>query len=366
MRRTWSLTAVAWLALAGGAMAQTVPPPPVTVATATRQDVPVFANGVGTVQAYRAVLVRARVDGTLEKIAFVEGQDVKPGAPLAEIDPRPYQAVLDQARAKRAADTAQLANQRLDLVRYASLARTNFASKQQLDTQQALVSQQLATLQGDDATIEAAALNVEYCHITSPIEGVVGIRLVDEGNLIHATDTTGIVTITQVHPISLLFTLPDSEFSRVRAAVQAAGSGPGPLVLAYASEGGKLLSKGTLLTPSNSIDTTTGTITLKATFDNTDRALWPGQFVAARIQLSVAHNAVSVPANAIQHGPDGLYVFTVTPDHVAHRKDVKTGYEGDGHAVVTDGLNSGEVVIVSGQVRVNDGNVVDPRTQAAG
>jgi multidrug efflux system membrane fusion protein len=364
MRRPWPSIATAWLALTGAALAQT--PPPVTVATAARRDVPIFASGVGTVQAYRSVLVRARIDGTLEKIDFVEGQDVKPGDPIADIDPRPYQAVLNQALAKRAADAAQLVNMKLDLVRYASLARTNFASKQQLDTQQATVNQQMATLQGDDATIDAAALNVQFCHIASPIEGVVGLRLVDIGNQIHAADTSGIVTITQVHPISLVFTLPESEFSRVRAAMQEAGTGPGPLVLAYASEGGKLLSKGTLLTPSNSIDTTTGTIALKATFDNVDRALWPGQFVAARIQLSVAHDAVSVPANAIQHGPDGLYVFTVTPDHVAHRRDVKTGYEGDGQAVVTQGLAVGEEVIVSGQVRVSDGDTVDPRTQAAG
>jgi membrane fusion protein, multidrug efflux system len=365
MRRRWPLTVLAWLVLAGGARAQ-IQAPPVTVAVATRQDVPVLANGVGTVQAYRAVLVRARVDGTLEKIHFVEGQDVKPGSPLVEIDPRPYQAVLDQARAKLAADQAQLVNQRLDLVRYATLARTNFASRQQVDTQQAAINQQLATLQGDQAAIEAAALNVEYCHITSPIEGVVGIRLVDEGNLIHATDTTGIVTITQVHPISLLFTLPESEFPRVQDALRAAGKGPGPLVLAYTNEGGRLLSKGTLLTPSNSIDTTTGTIQLKATFDNTDRALWPGQFVAARVQLSVAHNAVNVPTSTIQHGPDGLYVYVMTPDHVAHRHDVKTDYEGDGQSVVTQGLEGGETVIVSGQVRVSDGEKVDPRTQAAG
>ncbi len=368
MRRPWPWTlpiVAALITLGGGAAAQTLAPP-VTVAPSVRRDVPIFATGVGTVQAYRSVLVRARVNGTLDKIEFVEGQDVKPGDPLAEIDPRPYQAILNQALSKRAADAAQLVNLNLDLARFASLARTNFASRQQLDTQQALVNQQNATLQGDDASIQAAALNVQFCHITSPIEGVVGLRLVDIGNLIHATDTTGIVTITQVHPISLVFTLPESEFPRVRAAMQAAGSGPGPLVLAYANEGGKLLSKGTLLTPSNSIDTTTGTIALKATFDNSDRALWPGQFVAARIQLSIAHNAVSVPANAIQHGPDGLYVYIVTPDHVAQRREVKTGYEGDGQAVVTQGLNGGEEVIVAGQVRVNVGEKVDPHPQAAG
>ena len=341
------------------ARAQT-PPPPVTVATAARRDVPVYAAGIGTVQAYRSVLVRARVDGTLDKILFREGQDVKPGDLLAEIDPRPYAALLAEAQAKRAADAAQMANNKLDLARYASLARTNFASRQQLDTQQATVAQTNANLQGDDAAIAAAALNLSFCRIESPIEGVVGLRLIDIGNLIHATDATGIVTITQVQPISLVFTLPEDQLPAVRDAMNQ-GTAP---VLAYTSDGGRKLAEGTLLTPSNSIDTTTGTIALKATFPNTDRHLWPGQFVAARIQLRVAHNAVTIPESAVQHGPDGLYVYVVKPDQTASRADVTVGYEGDGLAIVTSGLAGGENVITAGQVRVLPGQKVAPRRDA--
>jgi multidrug efflux system membrane fusion protein len=346
-------------------------PPPVTVTQAAEQDVPIFASGVGTVQAYRSVLVRARVDGTLEKIYFREGQDVKPGDPLAEIDPRPYAAALAQAQAKRAADQAQLDNAKRDLVRYAALARTNFASRQQLDTQQATVNQTLANLAGDDAAIAAAGLNLSFCHIESPISGVVGLRLVDEGNLVHATDSTGIVTVTQVQPISLVFTLPESEFPKVQAAMRTAQGGAAPRVLALSSEGGtaggaRLLATGTLLTPNNSIDTSTGTIALKAIFQNADRALWPGQFVAARVQLGTAHDAVTIPDVAVQHAPDGEYVYVVQSDNTAIRRSVKSGYDGDGQVVITDGLKSGENVIVAGQVRVQAGQKVDPRPARAG
>ena len=353
-------------ALLPGARAAAQTPPPVTVASSMRQDVKVFASGVGTVQAYRSVLVRARVDGSIEKLAFTEGQDVKQGDKLATIDPRPYAAVLAEAQAKRAADAAQLQNLKLDLARYASLARTNFASRQQVDTQQAQIAQQLATLQGDDASIAAAALNLSFCHITSPIDGVVGLRQVDEGNLVHATDTTGIVTVTQVHPISLIFTLPESQLPKVQDAIRAAGGDNKVPVLAYTSEDGRRLATGTLLTPNNSIDTTTGTISLKATFDNADRALWPGQFISARVQLGIDHNAVTVPEPAIQHGVDGLYVYVVKPDHTAVRQDVKVGYDGDGQVVVTDGLNGGEQVITAGQVRVLSGQKVDPHEARAG
>jgi multidrug efflux system membrane fusion protein len=346
--------------LARPSAAQTPAAPPVTVATAQRQDVPIFASGIGTVQAYRSVLVRARVDGTLDKIAFREGQTVKPGDPIAEIDPRPYAATLAQARAKRDGDVALLQNAKLDLARYSSLARTNFASRQQVDTQQATVNQDLANIEADNANIDSAALNLSFCEITSPIAGVVGLRQVDIGNLIHATDTSGIVTITQIEPISLVFTLPQDQLP----AVQDAMAGSAPLVLAYTSDGGRQLSRGKLLTPSNSIDTTTGTIALKAEFANTDHHLWPGQFVAARIQLGVAHNAVVVPQTAVQHGPDGLYVYVIKPGNKAAKADVTLGYEGENHAVVTSGLSGGEDVIVAGQVRVQDGQTVDPRRDA--
>jgi multidrug efflux system membrane fusion protein len=343
--------------LTAPARAQEPPPPPVGVTPAAVRDVPVFASGIGTVQAYRSVLVRARVDGTLDKIAFREGQDVKPGDLLAEIDPRPYAAILAQARAKRAGDVAQLENARRDLARYAALAQSNFASRQQLDTQQALASQEQANIQGDDAAIDAAALNLSFCEIRAPIDGVVGLRLVDIGNLIHATDTNGIVSITQVHPIALVFTLPQDQLPAVRDAM-AQGT---PRVLAYTSDGGRLLAEGKLLTPNNSIDTTTGTIALKAEFDNSDRHLWPGQFVAARIQLGVDHNAVVVPQNAVQHGPDGLYVYIVQAGNKAARREVTVGYQGEDHAVITQGLSGGEDVVTAGQVRVQDGEVVDPK-----
>lgn len=367
MDRPWRLVTAcaAWLGLAAPVWAQT-PAPPVTVAAAKRGDVPLFASGVGNVRANLSVLIRARVDGQIDKIEFTEGQDVKPGDAITEIDPRPYQAILAQAQAKRAADQAQLENAQLDEKRYAALARTNFASQQQLDTQQALVRQTQASLIGDDAAIQAAALNLSFCYITSPIRGVVGLRLVDVGNLVHATDSTGIVTITQVEPIAVYFTLPESEFPKVRDAMNAAGRNGEVRVLAFAEGGGRELSEGSLLAPDNSIDTTTGTITLKAMFANRNRALWPGQFIDAHIQLGVAHDAVTVPTDAVQHAPDALYVYIVKPDHTAVRQDVKTGYAGEGQTVITDGLQGGEQVIVSGQLRVTSGNKVDPRPQTAG
>jgi len=344
----------------GAAQAQAYgvqPPPPVTIARVNRGDVTVFANGVGTVQAYRAVLVRARVDGTLTNIAFREGQDVKPGDLLAEIDPRPYAALLAQARAKRAADAAQLQNARVDLARYTALARVSFASRQQADTQSALVAQDEANVQADDAAIESAALNLSFCRIESPINGVVGLRMVDIGNLIHATDTSGIVSITQVEPISVVFALPEGQLPAVRAAM-AKGT---PKVIAAASDGGKVLAEGTLLTPNNSIDTTTGTIQLKATFQNHDRTLWPGQFVAPRVELGVLHDVIAVPQEAVQHGPDSLYVYTVDGQNIATRHNVSVGYQGEGIAVVTDGLDAGVDVITAGHVRVQAGLPVAPR-----
>jgi multidrug efflux system membrane fusion protein len=329
-------------------------PVPVTVGQAERRDVPVFARGIGTVQALNSVLIRARVDGTLDKIAFREGQLVHPGDPIATIDPRPYAAALDQAKARRAADVAQLHNAGLDLARYAALARTNFASRQQLDTQQATVEQDQANIQADDAAIATAALNLSFCDIRSPIDGVVGLRQIDAGNLIHATDATGIVTITQVQPISLVFTLPQSTLPQVQDAMQHGR----PPVIAYTSDDGKKLAQGVLVTPNNTIDASTGTISLKAQFANEDRRLWPGEFVDAHIQLGVEKNAVTIPPAAIQHGPDDLYVYVVKPDHTVARQTVTLGYEDEGVAVVTDGLSGGEQVVTNGQVRLQPGSRV--------
>ncbi len=332
---------------------------PVTVTRVGKQDVPEYTRGIGTVQAYRQVLVRARVDGNLDSIGFREGQEVHPGDVLAQIDPRPYAAALAQAQAKRASDQATIDNAQRDLVRYASLVRTNVASRQQVDTQQALVAQDQASLQGDDAAIAAAALNLNYCRITAPIEGVVGLRLIDIGNLIHATDSTGIVTITQVHPISLVFNLPQDQLPAIRAAMAAAGGSPP--VAATTQDGGSILSQGKLVTINNSIDTSTGTIALKAQFANLDNRLWPGQFVTGRLQLGVERDALTLPPQAVQHGPDGLFVYTVKPDSTVGRSDVTVGYQDEGVAVITAGVSAGETVVLSGQLRVQPGMKVDAR-----
>ena len=327
---------------------------PAVTAKATRQDVPIYTTGIGTVQAYQAVLVRARVDGTLTQFPVREGQEVKQGDLIAVIDPRPYQAALDQATAKKAQDDAQLANARLDLTRFQSLATQDFASRQQVDTQQALVDQFVATIAGDSAAIEAAQLNVAYCFITSPVDGRVGLRLVDPGNLIHATDTTGIATITQIHPISATFTLPQEELPRVQADM-ASGAAP---VLAFASDDRTELGDGTLLTPDNTIDTSTGTIRLKATFPNKDGKLWPGQFINAHLQIGMAHDAVTIPPAAIEHGPDGLYVYIVKPDATIAQAAISIGYQNDKLAVISSGLAGGENVVVDGQSRLQVGTKV--------
>ncbi len=366
MAQTAVILAALAAALSRPASAQQPPPPPaatgdtpVTVTHVVRQDLPEYTRGIGTVQAYRQVLVRARVDGNLDTIAFREGQEVHPGDLLAQIDPRPYAAALAEAKAKRASDQAMIENAQRDLVRYASLVRTNVASRQQVDTQQALVAQYEANLQGDDAAIAAAALNLNYCRIASPIEGVVGLRLIDIGNLIHATDATGIVTIAQVHPISLVFTLPQDQLPAIRATM--AQTGGTPAVAATSQDGSTVLSQGHLVTINNSIDQTTGTIALKAEFANTDNRLWPGQFVTGRLQLGVEHGALVLPPQAVQHGPDGLFVYTVKPDSTVARADVTVGYQDESAAVITSGVSVGETVVLSGQLRVQPGMKVDAR-----
>src|ERR1700722_10713679 len=329
-------------------------PVPVVTAKAARQDVPIYATGIGSVEAYQSVLVRARVDGTLTQFPVREGQEVKQGDLIAVIDPRPYQAALDQATAKKAQDEAQLANARLNLTRFQSLATQDFASRQQVDTQQALVNQLVGAVAGDSAAIEAAQLNVGYCFIMSPVDGRVGLRQVDPGNLIHATDTTGIVTITQIHPISATFTLPQQELPRVQAEM-ASGAAP---VLAYDSDDRTELGEGTLLTPDNMIDPNTGTIRLKATFPNKDGKLWPGQFINAHLQIGMARNAVTIPPAAIEHGPDGLYVYVVKPDTTIALAPVAIGYQTDRLAVVTSGLAGNETVVIGGQSRLESGTKV--------
>lgn len=330
--------------------AGSAPAVPVTVTKSTRQDVPVWLGGLGTVQALNTVLVRARVDGTLDRFPVTEGQLVKQGALLAVIDPRPYQAVLDQAVAKKAQDAAQLANAKLDLQRYDLLAKKDFASRQQVDTQVAMVNQNVAALKGDDATIETAQLNLSFCYITAPFDGRVGLRLVDPGNLVHATDPGGIVTLTEVHPITVVFTLPQADLPPILNAMTSRKLE----VAAWSNNDTTKLASGTLLTPDNAIDTATGTIKLKAVFPNQEDKLWPGQFVDAQLLLRTEQSVVTIPAQAAQRGPNGLYVYVVKPNSTVERQPIQAEDRGR-LMTVTKGLDAGQPVVLDGQSRLENG-----------
>ena len=312
-----------------------------------------FARAIGTVQAFQSVTVRARVDGTLDRVLFTEGQYVKPGDVLAQLDPRPYQAILDQALARKASDLSMAASARSDLSRYDNLAASQVASQQKLEQVRATLAQAEAAVRGDDAAIAAAQLNLGFTRITSPIEGRVGLRQIDAGNFIRAADpnTTGIVTIAQIHPISLIFTLPQDSLPRVQAAMRR-GKLP---VMAYSSDDRTKLSDGELLTLDSSIDATTGTIKLKAVFPNADDNLWPGQFVNVRMQLDVRAGVVTLPSQAIQRGANGLYVYTVTPEGTAALQPVEVDQEDGQVAVVAKGLAGTERVVLAGQSRLSNG-----------
>ena len=331
---------------------------PVTVAAVTRQDFPILLRNIGAVQAFQSVMVRSRVDGTLEQVFFNEGQDVKRGDRLALIDPRPYAAALAQAQAKKTFDLVQLENARRDLARTQSLVRNDFASRQQLDTQTALVGEDAATLVADDAAIAAAQLNLDFCTITSPLDGRVGLRLVDPGNFIRASDTTasGIVTIAQIHPVALVYTLPQDALPRIQEAMAR-----GKLtVFAFTPDDGTLLGTGELLTTDNAIDPTTGTIRLKAVFPNQDNRLWPGQFVNVRLQLGVHRAALTVPSVAVQRSQSNLYVFVVKPDSTVAAQPVELGQDDGRTAEVTKGLDDGATVVVNGMSRLENGSSVVP------
>ena len=340
------------LCLAGPALAQ-APGVPVTTTTPQRRDVPVLARAIGTVQAFQSVTIRARVDGTLDKVLFTEGQFVHPGDVLAQLDPRPYQAVLDQAVARKAADEATVASARSDLTRYSDLAASQIASRQKLEQIRAAVAQAEAAVRGDDAAIAAAQLNLGFTHITSPIEGRVGLRLVDAGNFIRSADpnTTGVVAIAQIHPISLVFTLPQDALPRVQAALRR-GKLP---VAAYSGDDRTKLSDGELLTLDSSIDSTTGTIKLKAVFANADDSLWPGQFVNVRLRLDTRAGVLTLPSQAVQRGAAGMYVYVVKPDGTALAQPIEVEQDDGDAAVVAKGLDGGERIVLSGQSRLSNG-----------
>jgi multidrug efflux system membrane fusion protein len=318
--------------------------------------VPLYVVGIGTIQAYNTVTMHARVDGELVNVAFKEGQDVKKGDVLAQIDPRPFQAALDNALAMLAKDEANLSNSKRDLGRYKDTAAKGYSSLQQLDTQSSAVSATAATVQADNAMVESARVQLGYTTITAPLDGVTGIRLIDQGNIVHASDTTGLVVITQVQPISAIFTLSQDLLPRVVAA-----RAKGPLtVTALDSDGATELAQGTLELIDNQIDQTTGTIRLKATFANERRNLWPGQFVNIRLQTGEVHDGLTVESRVIQRGPKGLFAFVIKPDNHVEIRPVETGQDDRGHILVTKGLNTGERVVADGQLRLQQGSLVQP------
>jgi multidrug efflux system membrane fusion protein len=334
--------------------AQAPTPIPVTVAQAKTGDFPVYLNGLGAVEPYQTVLIRSRVDGQVVKIAFKQGQMVKEGDVLVQIDPRPYQAALDQAVAKKAQDEATLKNAQLDLVRYAGLAKEDSVAAQKVDTQQATVNELIAQIKGDQASIDNAQTQVDYTTIRAPLAGKTGFRLVDAGNIVHAVDTTGIVTIVQLQPIAVVFTAPEEDVSQINRAL-AAGAAP---VTALSSDGLTTLSQGHLSVVNDAIDPASGAIGMKATFENKDNALWPGLSVSTRLLVDTLKQVVVVPDGAVERGPNGLYAFVVGGDNTVATRDVKVGQEGDGQSVVLTGLTAGETVVTAGQYRLVQGSVV--------
>ena len=333
-------------------------PVPVLVTAARAADVPVYLDGVGTARALNTVVVRPQVDGKLLNISFTEGQEVPKGFVLAKIDPVTYQAQYDQAVAKKAQDEAQLANARVDFERYTRLAATNAINKQQLDTQKALVNQLEAQVKLDQAVIDNARAILSYTDITAPIAGRTGIRLVDEGNLVRAQDSVGIVVITVVRPISVFFNLPQQELPELNK-----GLAEGPLpVDALGPDGKTALDKGKVLVIDNQVDQTTGTVKLKAEFPNANLQLWPGQFVNVRVLIDTLRQVVVVPTAAIQRGPTGPFVYVLKEDNTVAVRRVTITQQDDVQAVVATGLQAGERVVTTGFARLTEGTEVKATT----
>ncbi|WP_244531258.1 efflux RND transporter periplasmic adaptor subunit [Hyphomicrobium facile] len=327
---------------------------PVTVATAETRNFPVYFDSLGTAQAWNMVTVRSRVDGEITKVAFDEGQFVKAGDLLIQIDPRPYQAALDQAVAKKAQDEANLANLKRDLQRFEKVG-TLATTQQQIDTQRSNITQQESLLKADAGAIANTEVQVVYTTIKAPISGRVGFRLVDQGNIIHAGDTGGVATIAQIQPIAVIFTEPEERLPRILDELK-----HGPLsVTAFTSDGKQELAKGQLSLVDNQVDTTTGSIKLKGRFPNTEMTLWPGLTVATRLLITTEKNVVVIPDAAVQRGPDKMFAYVVGPGRKAERRDLVVGEIQDGQAVIKSGVKAGEQVVTAGYYRLEPGSTVE-------
>jgi multidrug efflux system membrane fusion protein len=337
-----------------------MPPPappavPVVVGTVSSGDVPIYLRGIGTVIAYNTVVVRSQIQGQITKITFTEGQTVKSGDTLAEIDPRPYQAQLDQMTATRDRDQAQLTNSLANLDRYNQLLTKGDATIQLADTQKAQVVQLQSAIKSDEALIEAAKVQLEYTKLTSPIAGVTGVRQIDQGNIIHPTDPNGLVVVTQIEPISVIFTLPETDLPEIQQQMA-----KGPLtVLAYSHDDKIKLDEGKLALVNNEILQTTGTIQLKADFPNTAHMLWPGELINARLLLETRHNGLSIASSAVQQGPNGSYVYVIGPDRAVQMRAVTVAQISEGQALIDSGLKPEENVVVEGQYRLQPGSLVE-------
>ena len=330
---------------------------PVTVESVRREDYPVHLNGLGTVEALNTVTVRAQISGQILQVVFREGQIVRQGDLLVEIDPRPLQAALDQANARLAQDEASLRDAQVILARLTKLAQQQITTRQELDTQTAAVNQLTAAVAGDRAAVENAQTQLSYASVRAPITGRAGFRLADVGNLVGPSDTTGIVTIQQVTPISVVFTAPENEIGSITAAL---GNGKPP-VDALSSDGQRTLGKGSLRLIDNTVDAASGTVRMKAIFPNDDGALWPGQSVTTRLLVRTEEGATVVSETAVQHGPDGLFAYVVGQDNKAEMRPIEVAATENGTAMVGKGLKPGEAVIVDGQYRVEPDSVVDAK-----
>jgi multidrug efflux system membrane fusion protein len=354
--RSRGRAAAAGAAAAASAMQNRVVP--VLTADVVQRDVPVWREGLGSVSAFYTVTVKTQVDGRIDRVAFTEGQHVKKGDLLVQIDPRPYAIQLASAQAALAKDAANAKNARVNADRYKTLSQQNLIAVQQYTDQQASVDQLAAQVQADQTQIDAARLNLDYAHITSPIDGVTGVRLVDPGNVVHASDPTGLVVVTQLDPIAVLFTLPEDDLPAIAAARQ---SGPPLVVDAFSRDGDKPLGQGKLAVIDNEINQATATIRLKAIFDNPQSALWPNQFVKARLTLSTRKDAITVPAAVVQHGPSGTFAYVVGANSTAQMRPITLDTIQGDLAIVKSGLSIGEQVVVEGQSQLRPGAKVSPR-----